>query len=532
MKPTFDYFQLFWLQNYFVFDLVFLVGFLSVCAALAFPKTIASVLSPIVALSHGLTNRKRIILGFTYLVLLILLGEFVTQRFPNSADEVAVLYQAKTFMKGHLWNAEGPLDSYLIPYYVFVENGRVFAQYLPTWALVLAVGMKLWIPYWWITPICGVCLLALFHQFIRIRYSTLHADVSTIILAISPFFLFNAISLFSHMFCALCIMAAVLFLERSLRSPRPWSLCLLGFFLVTCIGTRSYTGTLLVIVLIPSLFNIAKRPKELLWLLFGALPPALMLGYYNFQMTGNPFIEPMVRIFFSDNPLNAIKTDSDYEISTTWFRLKLMFLFSSPIFFLLFLGQFGKDLWNRHWLPWQWMPVSLIFGYCFIVGTAGNQYGGRYYFEAFPFIVLGAVTFAIPLNDSNSPRRTPYGKSMLVIAVTSMLLFTIPLTFSIRNKITARTEVYREVQRQQIKDAVVIVTVKNVPVMGPRDLLVNDPNRANSVLYADEYVLRVPGGPCAIKANLRRSKVFTVDDSVSPLRLVEQCNTPSALRKK
>jgi hypothetical protein len=95
----------------------------------------------------------------------------LTQRYPISGDDYSYMYQAKLFASGKLY-AEDPLYDPALPLYDCVETyclkddqGHRFSKYPPGWPALLAVGVKLRVP-WLVDPLLGALLV-----FLMLRYT-------------------------------------------------------------------------------------------------------------------------------------------------------------------------------------------------------------------------------------------------------------------------------------------------------------------------------------------------------------------------
>jgi hypothetical protein len=57
----------------------------------------------------------------------------VLDRFPNSGDEYAYLFQAAEFARGRLWAPAPPLGDTFVAYRTWIIDGRWISQYPPAW---------------------------------------------------------------------------------------------------------------------------------------------------------------------------------------------------------------------------------------------------------------------------------------------------------------------------------------------------------------------------------------------------------------
>jgi hypothetical protein len=91
----------------------------------------------------------------------------ILQRFPNSADENAYLFQAETYAQGRLWIEPGPLLDVLHVMHAKVIDGKWVGRFPPGWPLFLAPWLALGVPAWLVSPLLAAGVLALLYTFGR-----------------------------------------------------------------------------------------------------------------------------------------------------------------------------------------------------------------------------------------------------------------------------------------------------------------------------------------------------------------------------
>ena len=182
--------------------------------------------------------------GSAVFLITVAIGTLVLDRFPNSGDEYAYLYQADTMAAGRLSNpAPAEPDAFRFNYIVR-RGDRVYGTFPPGWPVALALAARLHVPYWAVNPLCGALSLVLLWALGRELYGPRSGPLAAALLVSSGFFLFNAASFFSHTFCGLLLLAAaysaVVAHDRSTVAP-----LLTGFLIGWGVVTRYFTGAVL-----------------------------------------------------------------------------------------------------------------------------------------------------------------------------------------------------------------------------------------------------------------------------------------------
>lgn len=409
----------------------------------------------------------------------------VLDDFPNSSDEYAYIFQAETLSKGQLWQ-EVPAFSDCFHFNHIVQKDGVRAgRFPPGWPMLLTSAFFLNIPTWIINPILGgLCMLVLY-GFARRFYNKKIALWSVVTMTATSFFLFNAASYFSHVSCMLACLLFVYSMSVYFEEETHSSLLLAGFFLGWVILIRYFTAVLLFLPFF--IFMIQKYRTRIyspmMWLGLGALPAVLFLGWYNFEITGNPLVPVTV---WGDEREGLGFVRNHTFMSGVEHVIRWLFMFTywcSPgllILYFLFLWKKvrGSALLER---PEDYFFVVLIAGYFFYYQIGGNQYGPRFMFEALPFLTILVVRNVV---DSRPAL-------VRVVLVVSVLYAIVRLPFiSLREQkiVTQRQDVYHEVARRNIHHAIVVVQSHVSPIrpMPVGDLTRNSSTFDDDVLYVHD----------------------------------------------
>jgi hypothetical protein len=406
------------------------------------------------------------------------------ESFPNSSDEYAYLYQARTISEGKLWEAAHELHDFFYFNHIASKDGIAVSRFPPGWPLILSSAYYIGINPILVNPILGAVLLIVFFSFVSRFYNARIAVWSLIALALSSFYIFNSASFFSHTSCALFVLCFVYGSYMYFQSPKPQYLLIAGFCLALVAITRYYTA---ILIFIPFFFFFVRNckldcVKAFFWLALGAAPCLAFLFWYNYSITGNPLL-PVTMWAYANESLGFVRGHTvlkGIEHVVRWFG---MFLYwCSPailIFYILALIDKVRDAATRWTHPEDYFMIILVAGYFFYYQIGGNQYGPRFLFEALPFAIVFVVVKVLQFN-----KKWIMG---LFIAGLIFALIKFPFISWRENQIIVqRKDLYALVQKRDIRNAVVIVS-SYTSVWRPMpigDLTRNDVYYLNDVLYA------------------------------------------------
>lgn len=438
----------------------------------------------------SLADKRDVVFIFiVFLASLFLLGFFsygVLQDFPNSADEYEYLFQAQTFLKGRLWNPPPPVGEFFTFWHFINRDGKWLAKCPPGWPLVLAFGRLLRIPFGLIDPLAGTLSLLVLFAIGNRLYGFQPAVISVLSVLFSPFFIFNSASYFSHAPCSFFILLYVYFLIRFTQNVGKKNAMAAGFFIGLAFTTRYYTAILCAVPCLGFLLN-RKYFKGLLWVFLGALPVLIVNLIYNGKITGNIFLTPFSWYDPSDR-LGFIEKFYHWEKTLQQMNrsLSLFLSWTNPVFLYLYPVRLIYALIKRNIQGTDFVFLFLAAGHLFYWGAGGNQYGPRYYYEAYPFLVLSVCSFLF--SGSRVGKFNLLKKIGIFVFFLGFIavLWKIPSVAEVeRRVIFQRTDIYRQIKEKGIERAVVFIRSGTGPTryMEPRDLTRNDPDLKNSVLY-------------------------------------------------
>lgn len=214
---------------------------------------------------------------------------------PHVPDEVVYLYHAKYFAEGMLTMTAPPVPAAFDVDLMHYESTRWFSPVPPGWPAVLAIGMRAGVP-WLVNPlIAGICVL-LIHTLLLHLYSRRVARYATALLALSPWFLFLAMSFMTHML----VLAFALTAAIAVVSARGRGTFGRGFLAGSAVGATSLVRPLdgVIVGVLIALWSLGVGGNRLrLRSLSGVFAGTLIVGAlafpYNWMLTGAPLQFPI-----------------------------------------------------------------------------------------------------------------------------------------------------------------------------------------------------------------------------------------------
>jgi hypothetical protein len=313
------------------------------------------------------------------------INQFVLLGFPNSGDEYVYLYQARTLAAGRLWNSPIEPAEVFAFNYIVQEPGRAFGSFPAGWPLALAAAIRLGLPAWLVNPMLGALTLSLVWQLGTRLYGASVGVSAAALVAVSPFFLFNGGSYFSHTFCGALVLGAACLAAREDRTPA-WVPLAAGLLVGWAILSRYFTGVVCAVPIVYWLLRPGTRRLQTAALFaLGGLPWVLTLAWYNTAMSGSPWQLTTTALtkslWFADSYLLR-----GPDILATHVLRHLVWTPPALLAaYVLYLRWAPPDT-RRGWL--DWMLVLMAATLFFYRERGGNQYGPRFHYEAFLFMVV------------------------------------------------------------------------------------------------------------------------------------------------
>lgn len=432
---------------------------------------------------------------------LVAINRFVLLDFPNSGDEYNYLYEARTLAAGRLWNPSPGSPQVFATNYIVQDDGRAFSSFPFGWPLLLAMAMRLGLPPWIVNPILGTLTLGLIWALGARLYHGRAGVFAAFLFGVSPFFLFNAASYFSHTFCGLLLLGAAWVASRDDRQP-VWVPLTVGFLIGWAVVARYLTGVIGAVPIIVWLLRPGgPRLRTIGLVALGGLPWVAALAAYNEVMTGSFFrltTTPLtVSLWFRDGWLLR----SADILSTHLLRHLLWTPAIVVVAYLVYLRKAGADTRRS---PLEWMPVLTVAVLYFYVERGGNQYGPRFHYEASLFMVTFVAANLV--RTTSLAGRPPYEAWLFGLAVLSILIQ--PVSFAVhaiveRQVIVERMDPFKQAEAAGLSAALVLIAdrVGSKRSMAAADLTRNGIEPGQPVLYGldqgddrpCEWARQVPG---------------------------------------
>lgn len=423
------------------------------------------------------------------ILLPLLAAFFILDRFPNSGDEFSYLFEARTLAGFRLWEAAPVLGADLIPFRTWIFGSKWISQYPPGWPMVLSTGLLLGLPPWTINAMLGGGSVAAVSALCRRVGDQSATIVAVAFFTLTPFYVMNAASYFSHVFSSLLILFLCLCLPPDGEIVRGHKLVAAG----AIVGLLAMTRYFDVLPLLPSLLFWLVRQRPAAWpraiglLTAGFIPFLVLLMIYQNLITGSPF-----RSTYSVINAPDINLDLLFEPSRTMVgaivsvhRLAELGLWTSPILLIAYCGCVLLKLKDRKLAYYDLIFPSFVLAYVAFADMGGNRYGPRYYFDAFPLLMVTIVS-ALPSVTARLDRLK--NRAMLPLVCIACLLYlfgTWPLVLAgFRIEVLSREEPFRLAAQAVTGKAIVIQDASSALGLDPSDLVRNPPSMDAAVLYA------------------------------------------------
>jgi len=425
--------------------------------------------------------------------LIAVINRWVLLGFPNSGDEYNYLYEAETFAAGRLWNAPPFPPEIFAMNYIVQEPDRIFSSFPFGWPLLLALALHLGWPSWLVNPMLGTVTLGLVWWLGARLHNPRVGVLAAVLVGVSPFFLFNAASYFSHTFCGALLVGAACIASRGDRRPA-WVPMSVGFLIGWAVVSRYLTGVVCGVPIVLWLLRPgAPRLRTLFLVALGGLPWVGALAAYNAAMTGDPLrlttTSLTVSLWFRDGWLLR-----SADILST--HLLRHLLWTPPVLVLAYVLYLRVAPRETRRGPLDWMLAITVAVLYFYVERGGNQYGPRFHYEVFLFVAVfvAANVFRFPALHL-APVRDRWIFGFLAASVLALPVSLAVHAFVERRVIVERMDPFTQAERVSLRDALVLIydRVGSARSIAAADLTRNGIDYRGPVLWG----IYLPGAqPC------------------------------------
>ncbi|MBN1343947.1 MAG: glycosyltransferase family 39 protein [Phycisphaerae bacterium] len=361
-------------------------------------------------------NRKTF-LTLAALASVALSGAFayvVLDHMPHIQDEIAVLFQAKSFAAGRLYAKVPPAIEAFDQEYIVIDGDKWYGKYFPGPSLLLTPGVLL-DASWAIHPLISIPAILLLFALARRLVGERLARTAVILAVISPFWVMTFASHMAHPGCLLLLTAMAVCIVAGISPTGRWYHAVgAGLAWAAAVWFRPYTAVLLAIpwlgYALIRVFQRRSSPAMIPWFAASAIVVLLPLLAYNKALTGDAFLAPFTKYAPTDRLGFGDDLGMDY-----WPDDRRTHTFTRGLGLLCFqLDELGEELlgWPRGILlllliggllaarktqgrlllaVGAALPVGHIF-YHF----GQSCFGPRYYSEALPvYLILMALGLAL-----------------------------------------------------------------------------------------------------------------------------------------
>jgi hypothetical protein len=413
---------------------------------------------------------------------------WILDRFCNSGDEYAYLFQAWTLAQGKLWVEAPPLNYAFVPMRTFITESKWVSQYPPGWPLVLSVAVVLGFPVWAVNAVLGGASIGTLYTAAR------HVSTNTVGLAIAgccaltPFYMFNAASYHSHVVTALAISIFLLLGLRYVETGTRWDALLIGIS-VGYIGlTRYYTAMLVFMPFV--IWLLLKRRHSFsqasLWMSLGGAPFLAALLLYHYAIMDNPL--KATYALAEENTFFALDISGIHDaISLSKLRMAELMQWTSLLLPFVYVGCLVIKIKTKSFAFYDLIFPCFFIGFFFVAFDGGNRYGPRYYLEVCPALLL-TIASAIQPIMAWVKQRSMQGVLLHVVLVSALsAACAYPVAALLYYHISQeRQDVYRLIKEGNIHHAAVVIkaaTGRTWP-MKSHDLARNGLALTGDVLFA------------------------------------------------
>jgi hypothetical protein len=343
-----------------------------------------------------------------------LLAWFVYERHPHVADEVVYLYNARYFAASMVAMPPPPLVPAFEVDLMEYQPHQWYGAVPLGWPAILALGAALGLP-WLVNPLLAGINILLAYLFLGELYSRRTARIAVLLLCLSPWQIFLAMSFMTHTVTMTCALLAFLGVAKARRTGLARWAWLAG----TGCGVGSLIRPLdgLIIGALAGAWAIGMGGKRLKLPALAALATATLITAaaalpYNKALTGDPTASPLMRYTdehyapkanaYGFGPERGLGWPTDAYPGHTPFEALInaelngaclntdLFGWSSGSLLLVVIMLLSGALRRADYLMLVAI-AAVIIAYAPYWGTGGPDFGARYWY----LILVPAVALSV-----------------------------------------------------------------------------------------------------------------------------------------
>ncbi len=224
------------------------------------------------------------------------LGTVVYETHPHLPDEVVYLTHARYFAEGMLDVPAAPVPEAFEIDLISYEAERWYSPVPPGWPAILAVGAKLGLP-WLVNPLLAGLGILLTYLLVWELYDRRAARGAIFLLALSPWYLFMAMSLMTHTAGLVAAVAAGWTAARWRRTGGLGWIALAGAFMGVVSLIRPLEAVavgLIILVGLVAAVGVRRCLRPVIVLGVASMAVAAIVLPYNARFTGSPTKFPLM----------------------------------------------------------------------------------------------------------------------------------------------------------------------------------------------------------------------------------------------
>lgn len=414
-------------------------------------------------------------------------NQVILKDFPNSADEYSYIILAELFSNGKL-SVPSPNNSDAYFFWHIINDGKYYSIYSPGWSFFLMLGIIIGHKNL-INIFFSVFSIFLIYLIGQEMFSEEIARISTILMALSPFFLFNSASYFSHSSNLFFISLFFFTYLKVYKKKFSYSWLLLGMFIGISFLIRNYESVVICFVVLTHYVIYITKKKKKLHLEFFKIS-LFLLGFliflsvfllYNYKQTGNSLVPPFVKYspdtipFYNFFNLESIKSKINENILMRSIELNKWI----PFLYLFIIVSFFQQKYKIKHL--FFIFLSIFIAYFFFSSIRINQYGPRYMYSSLfaLFLIIGVSIQTIKEKYPN------LGKLVFIFLILSQLILFSLFAIEFQGEINKRRVLYDTIDNLKIENAVVFLNCTDYcsGTMPAGDLTRNGIYFNNTIIY-------------------------------------------------